>query len=57
MKKIISATIVGIVVLGIGLAVILNKDNKEEKVKGELKKCGRLVHIYKMQNAGIRDFF
>lgn len=32
MKKIISATIVGIVVLGIGLAVILNKDNKEESI-------------------------
>ena len=34
-----------------------SSDNKEEKVKGELKKCGRLVHIYKMQNAGIKEPF
>lgn len=34
-----------------------NTSNKEEKVKGELKRCGRLIHIYKMQNAGIKEPF
>ena len=32
-------------------------DQKEERVKGELKRSGKLIHVYKMQNAGIREPF
>ena len=32
-------------------------ENKEKEVKGELIKCGKLVHIYKLQNAGIKKEF
>lgn len=32
-------------------------ENKDERVRGELKKNGGLIHIYKMQNAGIKGPF
>jgi len=34
-----------------------SSDHKSEVVKGELKKRGKLIHIYKMQNAGIQEPF
>jgi len=34
-----------------------SSNHKSEVVKGELKKRGKLIHIYKMQNAGIQEPF
>lgn len=34
-----------------------SSSNKKEKVEGEWKKSGKLVHVYKMQNAGIETSF
>ena len=30
-----------------------NSKNKSEKVEGKLERVGELIHIYKMENAGI----
>ena len=34
-----------------------NSNHKSEVVRGELKRSGKLIHTYKMQNAGIQEPF